>query len=305
MKLAVWALLVYGLYCLVLFLFQRTLMFPRYLLEAGAGPPADAGIVVEWVDAGFGPVESWFLPPAGRWTAPAPAVIVAHGNGELIDFLPAEFAPLRQMGVGVMLVEYPGYGRSGGSPSQERISQIFQAAYDRLCRRPGVDANRIAFFGRSLGGGAVCELSRHRRAGALILVSTFTSARSFARRYLAPGVLVRDPFDNLSALKAFSGPVLLVHGRHDDVVGFHHAQTLLQAGSHVRLIALDCGHNDCPPDPQEFWRRIADFLIQAGMLPRTAADPKPAGVDNVRVDSVQEIKGRMSEVREGLNTDDR
>ncbi len=295
MKLAVSALLLYGLYCLVLFLFQRALTFPRYLLEAGAGPSAGEGIAVEWIDAGFGPVESWFLPPSERAAEPAPAVIVAHGNGELIDFLPAEFAPLRQMGIGVLLVEYPGYGRSGGSPSQERISQIFRAAYDRLSRRPEVDPNRIVFFGRSLGGGAVCELSRHRRAGALILVSTFTSVRSFARRYLAPGFLVRDPFDNFSALKEFSGPVLLFHGRHDEAVGFGHAKALLQAGSHVRLIALDCGHNDCPPDPQGFWRQVADFLIEAGMLPRTAADREPAGVDNAPVDSVEEIKGRISE----------
>ena len=111
MKLAISALLLYGLYCLVLFLCQRALMFPRYLLDAGTGPPAGAGIAVDWIDAGFGPVESWFLPPAGKSAGPAPAVIVAHGNGELIDFLPAEFAPLRQMGLGVLLVEYPGYGR--------------------------------------------------------------------------------------------------------------------------------------------------------------------------------------------------
>lgn len=266
MKLLAGALLVYGVYCLALFLLQRSLMFPRFLLDAGQGPPAGPAVAVQWIDVGFGPVETWLLAPAEGSPEPAPAVVVAHGNGELIDFLPDEFAPLRQMGAAVLLVEYPGYGRSGGAPGQERIAAVFEAAYDRLCGRPEIDPERIAFFGRSLGGGAVCALSLRRSARALILVSTFTSARSFARRYLAPGFLVKDSFDNLAALKAYSGPVLLVHGRQDEVVAFRHAEILAEAAEDGRLIALDCGHNDCPPDPDRFWRQISDFLTQAGVL---------------------------------------
>jgi fermentation-respiration switch protein FrsA (DUF1100 family) len=264
MKFMASALLIYGLYCLGLFLLQRLMIYPRYLIEAESGG-APQGVVAEWVDAPFGRVETWYMPPPEA-AAPSPAVIVAHGNGELIDFLPGEFAPLQAMGLGVLMVEYPGYGRSEGAPSQVRIAEIFRRAYDRLAERPEIDPARIVLFGRSLGGGAVCDLTRYRNARALILVSSFTSARSFARRYLAPGFLVRDPFDNTAALKRFDGPVLVAHGRQDEVVGFSHAGRLVRAAADARLMALDCGHNDCPPDPEMFWREIALFLQEAGVL---------------------------------------
>ena len=264
MKILLWTLLLYGVYCLALFLLQRQLMFPRYLVGAGNARAPD-GVVTAWVKAPFGRVETWYMPPpAGRPSAPA--AIVAHGNGELIDDLPAEFAPLQAMGLGVLMVEYPGYGRSEGTPSQVRIAEVFQRAYDRLAALPEIDAERIVFFGRSLGGGAACDLTRFRKARALILMSTFTSARSFARRYLAPGLLVRDPFDNLAALKRYGGPVLVVHGRHDEVVGFGHAGALVDATADARLMELDCGHNDCPPDPERFWREVESFLLDAQVL---------------------------------------
>ncbi len=265
MKILAAALLLYGLYCLGLFFLQRQMMFPRFWLEPGADA-APAGVVVDWIEAPFGRVETWYMPPK-QSTEPAAAVIVAHGNGELIDDLPAEFSPLQAMGMAVLLVEYPGYGRSKGAPGQQRIAEIFRRAYDRLAARPEIDAARIVFFGRSLGGGAVCDLTRFRKARAVVLVSTFTSARSFARRYLAPGFLVRDPFDNEAALRRYPGPVLVVHGRHDEVVAFSHAGALARAASDARLTVLDCGHNDCPPEPVRFWRQAAAFFKEAGVLP--------------------------------------
>ncbi len=270
MKLLVSVLLVYGLYCLAMFLLQRLVMYPRYLIEAGSGG-VPRGVVAEWIEAPFGRVETWYMPPP-QGSLPSPGVILAHGNGELIDDLPGEFAPLQAMGTGVLLVEYPGYGRSRGAPSQRKIAEVFRRAYDRLVERPEIDPERIVFLGRSLGGGAVCDLTRYRRPRALILLSTFTSARSFARRYLAPGFLVRDPFDNVDALERYAGPVLVVHGRQDEVVGFDHAGVLVRAAAGARLMALDCGHNDCPPDPEMFWRETASFLRDAGVLP--AADSR-------------------------------
>ena len=147
---------------------------------------------------------------------PAPAFIFAHGNGELIDYWPDELRPVAALGAGLLLVEYPGYGRSEGAPTQERILEVFTRAYDRLAARPEVDPGRIVLIGRSMGGGAVCDLALKRPSAALVLLSTFTSLRTYAVRYLAPGFLIRDPFDNLAAVRQYPGPVLVVHGREDD-----------------------------------------------------------------------------------------
>jgi pimeloyl-ACP methyl ester carboxylesterase len=215
------------------------------------------------LDTGFGKVESWYLAPGtAADRTPAPVVIFAHGNGELIDFWPDELKNFTKFGWGLLLVEYPGYGRSAGRPSQESITQIFIAAYDTLASRKDIDPDRIILFGRSLGGGAVCALASKRPTKALILMSTFTSVRSFAIRYLVPKFLVRDPFDNLEVVSNYKGPILILHGKHDGIIPYKHGMKLHNAAPHSKFITYDAGHNDCPPDWRIFWKDIESFLTE-------------------------------------------
>jgi fermentation-respiration switch protein FrsA (DUF1100 family) len=193
-------------------------------------------------------------------------VIFGHGNGEKIDFWPEELEGFTRLGIALLLVEYPGYGSSAGSPSQDSITQTFVAAYDDLVSRKDIDSSRIIFFGRSLGGGAVCALAQRRSSAALILMSTFTSVRSFAKQFLVPSFLVRDPFDNLAVIKNYPGPVLILHGRRDEVIPFTHGQKLYKSVQNGKMIAYEAGHNDCPPDWNVFWRDMADFLRDRGII---------------------------------------
>jgi len=258
---------IYIAYCGLLFVLQRQIMFPRSMIPQPV--PSDhiiPGLEKIWLETPAGKVESWLLQPvSGSAAGPVPAVIFGHGNGELIDFWPEELKGFTRLGIAVLLAEYPGYGRSAGFPSQPSITETFIAAYDALASRKEIDPSRIVLFGRSLGGGAVCALSLRRPTAALILMSTFTSARSFAKRYLAPPFLVRDPFDNLSAVKKFRGPVLIMHGRHDTVIPFSHGMALHRAAGMGKLIAYEAGHNDCPPDWNVFWQDIEGFLRDAGI----------------------------------------
>lgn len=268
LTIAGWAVVFYLLYCSVLFVAQRWLMFPRYLTPVPNAPQTPvAGIEKLQVTVSGGTIEAWFLPP--RHLAPgdsAPAIIFAHGNVELIDYLSGEFDWLPEKGVGVLLVEYPGYGRSQGRPSQKSIVEAFTAAYDMLVERRDVDRDRIVLFGRSIGGGAVCALAGKRPSAAMILTSSFTSARFFASAYLAPGFLVLDDFDNLSTVRNYPNPVLVVHGAHDEIVPFSHGEALAQAAPQGRLISYPCGHNDCPPDWQQFREDLTTFLLEAGII---------------------------------------
>ncbi|MEJ5357436.1 MAG: alpha/beta hydrolase [Desulfobacterales bacterium] len=259
-------LLLYVGWCLVLFALQRHVLFPRWAIPA-PGEPALAGRGIErwWLPASFGRVEAWYLPPPAD-AEPAPAILFAHGNGELIDFWPETLGRLRDLGLALLLVEYPGYGRSEGSPSQRRIAEAFDLAYDRLASRPEVDRRRIVFLGRSLGGGAVGDLSLRRPAAALVLLSSFTSVRAFAVRYLAPPLLIRDPFDNLAALARYPGPVLILHGRNDEIVPFGHAEKLRGAARRATLVAYEAGHNDCPPDWERLVRDVEGFLRKERIL---------------------------------------
>lgn len=267
-----WACLLYGLYLLVLFLLQRRIIYPRNYIVT---PPVsdntnesrDANHETHWIETRFGKIESWLLKPEkNEHAGPIPVMIFAHGNAELIDYCREEFFPMTKWGLGILMIEYPGYGRSQGSPSQKTILEAFLGAYDWLVSRKDVDPDRIALCGRSLGGGAACCLAARRPSAAMILMSTYTSVRSFARGFLAPGFLILDPFDNLSVVKRYRAPVLIVHGKHDDIIPYKHARTLNRFAENSSLITYDCAHNDCPPDYPVYLEDIRGFLIHSGIL---------------------------------------
>lgn len=258
----------YAGYALFCFFIQRHLLFPRHHIDSSPNLQADTvDRETLWLETGFGKVEAWYLtarsrPPRDR----IPALIYAHGNAERIDSWPQMLGPFRRMGLAVLLVEYPGYGRSGGDPSQSSIRETFIAARSALLKKPEIDPHRLVYFGRSLGGGAVCVLTGVHPPAALILMSAFTGVKPYARQFFVPSFLIRDPFDNLSAVGAFAGPTLIVHGRFDTVVPYEHGRALHRAAPNSTLITYDCGHNDCPPDWVAFGRQAQRFLTQAGIL---------------------------------------
>jgi fermentation-respiration switch protein FrsA (DUF1100 family) len=148
-----------------------------------------------------------------------------------------------------------------------------RAAYDQVATRAGVDPARIVGYGRSLGGGAICGLARERPLAALVLESTFSSVRSMAAGFGLPALLVRDPFDNLATVAAFTGRVLLVHGERDRMIPVAHARQLASAAKRARLVVQPgCGHNDCPRP----WNELRAFLLESGLLDRQEAAPAPA-----------------------------
>jgi len=250
-------------YWLLLFLLQRSVIFPA---PTGDGAPRPSDATQVWLDTPAGQTEAWYLPPRNPGSRPAPLILFAHGNAELIDHWATAFSEPRTWGVAVLLVEYPGYGRSAGQPSQRSIGRTFEAAYDWAKAQPGVDTSQVILYGRSLGGGAVAALSLTRPAAALVLESSFTTTGALALRFLAPSFLVRDRFDNLTAIRQFGGPKLILHGDHDEVIPTSHGRRLAAAAG-VPLQLLPCGHNDCDPP----WPQLHRFLIQAGILPRSNA----------------------------------
>lgn len=250
------------------YLMQRRVMFPRGMaVQVPNAKDGTRDLEVLWLDTDGGRVEAWLLLGAGASAdSPKPAVIFAHGNAELIDHNVGLAQRYQLMGVSVLLVEYRGYGRSGGSPSQEAITADMIAFYDLLAKRGGVDATRIIFHGRSLGGGAACALALQRKPAAIILESTFTSAKDMAWRFAIPPFLVRDPFDNQEVLAQLDAPVLLFHGRRDNIIPYEHGVALSQTAKNAQLVSYDCDHNDLPPDHEDYWVEIQKFLREAGVM---------------------------------------
>jgi pimeloyl-ACP methyl ester carboxylesterase len=259
--------LLYGGFLCLLYCLQASMIYPGTKNRVDANPPQSQGAEVFKISTALGNVEALFMPatPAVDETR-QPVVIFGHGNGEVIDYWVTALNGFRQRGIGVLLVEYPGYGRSTGSPSEAAIRGVMDAAYDRIAADPRVDRSRIFGFGQSLGGGAICLLAKDRFLRALILQSTFPSLDIFAAEYWAPAFLLRDHFDNLSSVAHFQGPVLVIHGRDDHLIPWKQGQRLAAASANSTFRLYDCGHGCWDPERLPFWRDALPFLLQAGVL---------------------------------------
>ncbi|MBW2710968.1 MAG: alpha/beta hydrolase, partial [Deltaproteobacteria bacterium] len=97
--------------------------------------------------------------------------------------------------------------------------------------------------------------------------------RSFAKRYLAPAFLIRDPFDNLSVVRDYKGPILVIHGKFDEVIPYSHGMTLYNASRNATMITYKSGHNDCPPNWNVFWQDMESFLRNSGIIDNPEPSP--------------------------------
>jgi fermentation-respiration switch protein FrsA (DUF1100 family) len=173
----------------------------------------------------------------------------------------ADFGPARAAGYAVLQVEYPGYGRSGGSPSEASLTASLTAAYDWARASGGFAEPHIVGYGRSLGGGAIAQLAARRPLAALVLESTFVNLEDVVMAYGVPRPLLLNHFDTAAVLRAYPGPVLLLHGTGDRVFPTANARTLAATARHATLHLENCGHADCPPQ----WELVLGFLRANGV----------------------------------------
>jgi pimeloyl-ACP methyl ester carboxylesterase len=223
--------------------------------------PHGPGIEVLSVAVAGATSESLFLPATDSATGAKPLVIFAHGNSALIDDWLVELDSFRQRGIGVLLVEYPGYGRSTGAPSETSIRAAFAGAYDLIIADSRVDASRIVGFGQSFGGAAITLLAQDRPLRALILMSTFASLE-----VLRPGDgATRDYYNSVQVVSRYPGSVLVIHGRKDPRIPWQQGQQLAAAAPHSTFLLYDCAHDCWHSQVLPFWHDATPFLAQAGI----------------------------------------
>jgi hypothetical protein len=168
-------------------------------------------------------------------------VLWLHGNGGNIAYCLDGISELRSLGVSVFVVDYRGYGRSEGSPSEEGLYLDAEAAYRFMVERLGVPPSRIVILGRSLGGAPAIHLASKVDCAGLVVQSTFTSARAMApvRMPYLPWLwlAVRTDFPNEERIAEVRAPKLIIHSRDDESIPFRMGRAL----------------HDAAPEPKEFF----------------------------------------------------
>jgi pimeloyl-ACP methyl ester carboxylesterase len=200
-------------------------------------------------------------PPAIAGTK-FPLVIYFGGNAEEASWLLDETE--RPQNWAWLMVNYRGYGWSGGSPGEKAMAADARRIYDWTRSRSDVEHARIVAFGRSLGSGVAVRLAFERPLAGMVLATPFDSLENVAKHHypLVPvSVLLRHRFDSLGLAPRIGIPMLCIVAERDSIVPAENARRLhaaWQGGKRLVSIA-GADHNDVSASPA-FWREIGQFL---------------------------------------------
>jgi hypothetical protein len=176
----------------------------------------------------------------------ARTVVYFHNNRETMESRLDVAEALHRRGLGVLLVEYRGYGTSHGTePSEKGLYLDAEAALDMLAHR-GVTPDRIVLWGTSLGTGVAAEMARRGRGCRLILVTPYTSIPDLVtdRVPIVPArILLADHFDTLAKATEIAMPTVVVHGDADEIVPFWMGEQIARIVRGAQLVRVPGGHH--------------------------------------------------------------
>ncbi|MBA4188432.1 MAG: alpha/beta hydrolase [Planctomycetaceae bacterium] len=227
-----WTVFYLGMVLVLWFIERRLVFVPSSAAEAWEAPVAASTQEVTFPSADGTKIHAWWLPA----TNPAAgALLLAGGNGGNLSHRGQLAADLnRSLGCGVLVFDYPGYGKNDGKPTEASCYAAGEAAYKWLTDDAKVPTNRIILMGESLGGGTATELATRHDHRALVLLYTFTSLPAAAKYhypFLPTHTVMRTRFDNLSKIGRVQRPVFIAHGTADSVVPFTHGEALFAAAN--------------------------------------------------------------------------
>ena len=205
----------------------------------------------------------------------------------------------------VLLVEYPGYGTSPGTPYERSVDRHVMVAYQYLTEELRCKPESIVLFGRSLGSGPVCRLAQRlqeqgEKVGGLILHSPFISVKEVGVSLLG-GVanVISDRWDNRVPCAVVRCRLLIIHGASDEVVPFAHAEALRDArkanGLHCTFFPTQGTHNYFSYY-RDYLHPVENFLAQhaARKMP-PLPDPLPmARYSRAQVKEIVELRKKRA-----------
>jgi pimeloyl-ACP methyl ester carboxylesterase len=224
---------VYLVLCAALFFFQRSLI---YFPQPNAVTSADSQLTLSMPDAQVSVITRERVGPR--------ALIYFGGNAEDVSRNLPEFAEAFPE-YAVYLLNYRGFGGSGGSPSEEAIAEDALALFDQVY----ASHPQVSLIGRSLGSGVAVRLASQRPVQNLILVTPYNSLEEIAARqypWVPVKWLLKDRFESGKYAAHIRVPTLLLAASDDEVIPRASTQRLLEnfpQGVALLRVVPDSGHN--------------------------------------------------------------
>ncbi|MEH6469805.1 MAG: alpha/beta fold hydrolase [Halopseudomonas sp.] len=193
----------------------------------------------------------------------APLIIYYGGNAEEISW---NLDPLQQLDCSVLLINYRGYGESGGKPSEVILKQDAIWLLDRISEQQSIPLQRVFVMGRSLGSGVATYVAAERPVAGVILITAFDSFPALARSHyswLPLAWLMKHRFESDQLAPQIEQPMLNLIAAQDKVVPPAHAHRLASRwqGPVTTQTFSEADHINITEQPG-YWSTIGQFIKQ-------------------------------------------
>ncbi len=261
----------------LVYVFQSRLVYFPQIGRGIAATPQAHGLAYEEVTlktADGEKLAAWWVPHERALGV----VVIFHGNAGNISHRIDYLTMFHRLGYSSLLLDYRGYGRSTGSPSEEGTYRDAEAAWQWLTKERGVPARDIVVLGESLGGAVAVWLAARVAPRALVVASCFTSVPELGAQvypFLPVRLISRFSYDSLGTIKSVKAPVLIAHSREDDIIPFAHGKALYDAAPEPKkFLEMRGGHNDGFIFMREEWvAQLAAFLESVRAQPLITHHP--------------------------------
>ena len=189
-------------------------------------------------------ISAWYIPADNA----RGFILFCHGNAGNISHRLDSIKIFHRLGLGVLIFDYRGYGKSKGSPDEEGTYSDAEAAWDYLVNILHVKPEKIVLFGRSLGSAVAVELALRRQAGAIIMESAFTSVPDLGKKFfphLPVSLISRYHYESISKVGRIRLPKLFIHSPEDEIVPYEQGAGLFErARDPKEFLKITGGHNE-------------------------------------------------------------
>src|SRR5271157_74095 len=181
------------------------------------------------------PIRGWWLQSSDS----SKVILFFSGSIGNVSHELSTIAFLRSLGATVAIVDYPGFGHSGGRPSERGCYEAAEAAWNYAVNVRGRKPEDIVLFGRSVGAAVTAWLAARHACGSLILHGGLTSVPDVAASIyplLPARYFCYIRFNTRKHLRQCSCPVLVLHSETDTVIPFGHALQLFETASEPKQL---------------------------------------------------------------------
>ena len=255
----IFLVVLYGIITLFFYLFQSALLFfPQPLSSRVELNEKTEEVKIQSFDGSM--LHGWLCHVSDK--EPQKLIIYFGGNAEEVSHMIPQASMFE--GWAMLLINFPGYGKSEGRPGQDSFFNAALAIYDFAAERDDIDKDNIVLMGRSIGSGSAVFLAHERKVSSLVLISPFESIRAVAQSklpFLPVNLILRHKFPSKEYAANIDVPLLAIYGAADNIIPPLHSKKLAEYWrGEKKIVKLSSfGHNDIF-DSHQLWEEIDEFL---------------------------------------------